>query len=667
MQASRATSVLRQPRWMPAAVGLRLMRKCACGKHAPGGESCTDCQKKNSQPLQAKLAVGALDDVFEQQADRVADAVSRSASHGEVPLHDALAIRRAPASSSSEMDGQTSPLVERALNSGGQPLDTATRAFMEPRFLQDFSSVRVHTDATASESAHAVGALAYTVGRNLVFARGQFQPHSAVGRHLLAHELTHVVQQGQSVLRRAPDPGVLKDFDDRAAKIKKNKVLLKQPADARHEVDQILTEARKRDNAMYYIDKLEKLLAKPVQSAAEQAKQNSADTKTSADAEASRMGDNKAQSHAGDEEAISADPSRVFTKAKGLDGKTFLIDARDVTNVAVKVKVHLIRAGKGTADDVKGIKSMEDAIEKRSSTMGYNVDINWVEKSGPDVFDVNVDTSKWTVSDNWSGDDAAMAHELHHRLGLEEDRYDYIEAHAENEAMLIPDRIHWFLAEMDKKIDNNPNSIMDDNVHSPLDDDVCMVAGKKTKADIDACVKQRTDARNKILGPPMGMASCWALRAFGRLSGVQAPAPPTPGSVKGEPTMEQMIVQRAASMGEQLFGQGIPVSAMADNIGATRMELTLWNLQLASALVEGCDSGPAVSQQARPRIRLCPNFFALAQGEQAHALLREAFHVTGVGEAGKDTPCTKAGCDDLCGDSNNAEAWVRLTRCVAEI
>jgi hypothetical protein len=66
---------------------------------------------------------------------------------------------------------------------------------MEARFGYDFSHVRVHTDAKAEESVRAVSALAYTVGRDIVFGTGQYAPATNTGRHLLAHELTHVIQQ----------------------------------------------------------------------------------------------------------------------------------------------------------------------------------------------------------------------------------------------------------------------------------------------------------------------------------------------------------------------------------------------------------------------------------------------------------------------------------------
>jgi Domain of unknown function (DUF4157) len=86
-------------------------------------------------------------------------------------------------------------IVHDVLNSPGQSLDEGTRAFMEPRFGHDFSQVRVHTDERAVESAEVVNALAYTVGQDVVFGEGQYEPETGEGKRLLAHELTHVVQQ----------------------------------------------------------------------------------------------------------------------------------------------------------------------------------------------------------------------------------------------------------------------------------------------------------------------------------------------------------------------------------------------------------------------------------------------------------------------------------------
>src|SRR5580658_8448041 len=127
-----------------------LQRTCACGGSGSSGGECEECKKKELQ----RRAIG-------------------NASSGFAP-----------------------PLVHQVLRSPGQPLDAATRAFFEPRFGHDFSKVRLHTDGQAAESARAVNALAYTVGQDIAFGEGQYAPAAAEGRRLLAHELTHVVQQG---------------------------------------------------------------------------------------------------------------------------------------------------------------------------------------------------------------------------------------------------------------------------------------------------------------------------------------------------------------------------------------------------------------------------------------------------------------------------------------
>ena len=136
-----------------APTGLMLQRQCACGTHTPaGGGECDECAKSHAGVLQRRSSGGA-------------------------------AAGAAPA------------IVDAVLRGGGRPLDGATRAFMEPRFGHDFSGVRVHADARATESARAVGALAYTVGQQIVFGNGRYAPASQAGRQLLAHELAHTVQQ----------------------------------------------------------------------------------------------------------------------------------------------------------------------------------------------------------------------------------------------------------------------------------------------------------------------------------------------------------------------------------------------------------------------------------------------------------------------------------------
>jgi len=149
------------PSFTSLGIGL-LQRKCACGQHTVAGGECEECRQKREGTMQR------------------------------------AAVSPAPANS-------VPPIVHDALSSSGKPLDAGTRAFMEPRFGHDFSQVRVHTDARAAESARAVNALAYTVGRDVVFGARQYEPGTSEGRRLMAHELTHVVQQEGGIFRSQKD------------------------------------------------------------------------------------------------------------------------------------------------------------------------------------------------------------------------------------------------------------------------------------------------------------------------------------------------------------------------------------------------------------------------------------------------------------------------------
>ncbi len=129
-----------------------LQRKCACGGSPGVDGECSECREKR------------------------------------------LSLQHAAANSAA-LSSTMPPIVHDVLHSPGQPLDASTRAFMEPRLGHDFSKVRVHSDTKAAESARAVSALAYTVGKDVVFGAGQYVPGTREGKRLMAHELTHVVQQ----------------------------------------------------------------------------------------------------------------------------------------------------------------------------------------------------------------------------------------------------------------------------------------------------------------------------------------------------------------------------------------------------------------------------------------------------------------------------------------
>jgi hypothetical protein len=164
------------------------------------------------------LSVAAPDDALELEADRVADAVMRVPAGAAPPAvgSSGAAVQRKCAACEEEQrmvqraavgagPVEAPPAVHAVLGRAGRPLDGPTRSFFEPRLGADLSGVRVHDDAEAAASARAVSARAYTVGGAIAFGAGEYAPHSDRGQRLLAHELTHVLQQGGAA-PRAPGP-----------------------------------------------------------------------------------------------------------------------------------------------------------------------------------------------------------------------------------------------------------------------------------------------------------------------------------------------------------------------------------------------------------------------------------------------------------------------------
>ncbi len=184
-----------------------LQRKCACGgTPGPAGE-CAGCRRRRllGRMLQTGFRVNQPDDRFEQEADSIVaelmgtrgEDLQRQADEEEEEFFQTEPlVQRRVANDANDRDDREVPLIlDEVLRSPGRPLEPATRAFMESRFGHDFSEVRVHTDAKAAESARAVNALAYTVGRDIAFDAGQYAPEKSAGQRLLAHELIHVLQK----------------------------------------------------------------------------------------------------------------------------------------------------------------------------------------------------------------------------------------------------------------------------------------------------------------------------------------------------------------------------------------------------------------------------------------------------------------------------------------
>jgi len=148
--------------------------------------------------IQAKLRIGQPGDKYEQEADRVAEQVismpkpqmQRQREEEEEPIQTKKQVGgKAP------LAGHNLETRIRSLRGGGRALSESVRTRFEPSFGCDFSRVRLHTDAQAAETAQMVNARAFTVGKDVVFAAGQYAPETIEGKKLLAHELSHVVQQ----------------------------------------------------------------------------------------------------------------------------------------------------------------------------------------------------------------------------------------------------------------------------------------------------------------------------------------------------------------------------------------------------------------------------------------------------------------------------------------
>jgi hypothetical protein len=182
---------------LPAAM---LQRKCAGARPSAGSCHCDACAKDRTGTGQAAhdrlqtLALGKPGDAYEREADHVADQAMRGANGLAKGLSRVSPKRLAGAQATRQAESVPES-VQRTLAQPGHGLESTPRALMERRFGRSFADVRIHADGPAGESARHVGARAYTHGRDIAFAAGEYRPGTADGLSLLAHELAHVVQQ----------------------------------------------------------------------------------------------------------------------------------------------------------------------------------------------------------------------------------------------------------------------------------------------------------------------------------------------------------------------------------------------------------------------------------------------------------------------------------------
>jgi Domain of unknown function (DUF4157) len=161
-----------------------LQKKSIC----PCDGQCPNC----SSDIQRKLKIGAPNDKYEQEANQMADRVMRMPEPMEQRQED-------------ELEEEEEPIQTKSLSNQSQPLPGSTRAFFEPRFNRDFSNVMVHTGSQSAQMNKDLNAQAFTHGNNIYFNQEKYSPYTDAGKHLLAHELTHVIQQRHGEIRRKSD------------------------------------------------------------------------------------------------------------------------------------------------------------------------------------------------------------------------------------------------------------------------------------------------------------------------------------------------------------------------------------------------------------------------------------------------------------------------------
>jgi uncharacterized protein YcfJ len=543
-----------------------------------------------------KFYIGTRNDQYEQEADRVADQVMRSRAPNPAtsfprpiehagsainnPIQRQCACCRNEVEEDGVMQAKATPgriptaTTEAAdgllsLQGKGQPLPESSRRYFESRFNYDFSRVRIHTGVYADNLAGRANARAFTLGRDVVFGHGQYRPQVRDGQRLIAHELTHVVQQSGTArdvqatsadrnaitVQHRTGPALQGDWSWSGAgwgalggglvgagigaffgpigaliglgagalvggligglaggrealtevqrrcarlitRIRRHPVYRALAAAARALADEIMALARQRPNCIYYAEKLHLLLDTPEAPQATEGgptpegsnlERNRQRVQQAVEEERARLAMPQAQREQSRQEQIAGAPERRWTERRGRNNKIFYVDSSDPGNVVVQIKIRLLRGGTVTTqEDVNNLIFLEDAIERVAETRGYTMNVIFTDIDGPDVFTFNINFDAWPTAGNPVGNARTLAHEIHHLMGLP-DRYDYIESHAANRRMPIPERLHWFREQMNRQPDPQGRTSLMGSGRTMLDDDVCRIAD----LDMGSCMAAR--------------------------------------------------------------------------------------------------------------------------------------------------------------------------------
>ena len=639
--------------------------------------------------VQPKLKIGQPNDKYEQEADRVADQVMRmpqpavNTSISTKPINiqrkcDACEQEEEEELRMKPLSLSISPLLQRKINSEnvlsgniesefnslevGKPLTRNVRKYFEPRFGTDFSNVRIHDDNKAVNLSNKIGARAFTLGNDIYFNRGEFAPDRTEGKRLLGHELTHVVQQSankySNTLQRTPSSQELTEFDRQASEIRSHTSYSTLPGSSKRLIGQILSIARTRDNWRYYLTNLLLLLntpnapeenVTPETSSQEQQpsttrstrEMNNEEVAQSLSSERSRLFYPEGRQAVNSEENQTTSPPRVWTIRRGRGGKLFRVDARDPGNIYVKIKVKL---NGNNAEDISNVREMEDGIEKRVATFGYTLNLEFVNRNGNDVFNVGVDQTEWTNATNWSGGLNGLAHEMHHLLGLD-DRYNYIDAHANNADMNMTDRIYWFRQQMNRSgTIRDEDSIMNDSTYGTmLTDDIAAVANI-SESSIIAAQQARRDLLTNVRRKAAHRVAVTYLKVNGT----------SPHFNRHE---ELQIVRG-------LIAPDIVNLEQIANILSRMHSILIGGTLTVGPEIDSCNTWSAYVVGNRVPIHLCNRYFNMSEEQQIRTLIHESAHAVGIGESEGETyfpiyDCTYSEDDNWM----VADAWARYIHC----
>jgi hypothetical protein len=506
---------------------------------------------------------------------------------------------------------------------------------------------------------------------------------------LLAHELAHVVQQGGGIQRQASADD-LATFDSLVAEIRGWDTYKDLEPDHKMMADSIVAEARRRENALYYARKLYLLFRIPspealpeseeAQVKLETTEKNRGRIEASLEEETELAEAPGYQKNVEEEAASERDRTGKWETRQG-DGATYRVDVSDYNNIVVQLKLHLVpkEGSTTTVDDIEKMRQIEQGVERAAARVGgYIFDLQFRRFEGPDVFTVPVDIGEWPSSGNVVGGVDTLVHEVHHLLRLP-DRYDYIESHAENEAMEVPRRLRLFQRQMSRGITDPlaPYSLMNESGPDRrlTDEDVCLVADPEHP---EECIAERNSVELELI-----RLRAWslALRSWNGLVDLMAGGSPAAAAnaqrlaelIFREPVAPGDLASRVLAMANKL-GMGLRFNvvlstspaALEEDTGITnRGDLRCQKVPLwanVADVVSSAGGGPPVASS----ISICSHALMLDEKCLTQSMLAAAAELTGlmpfVGSGCPFYECTRPSGIGV----HTADSWAQFIYCFSK-